>query len=534
MSDEVLPPGWAQIEIEDCLLPYPNGKRIRQGWSPQCEDHPAQSHDEWAVLRTSAIQDGSFVEAENKKLPRQLEPRPHLEVQAGDILITCAGPRSRCGVTCLVRATRPRLLISGKMYQLRADPGVIDRHYLELFLRESGARKKIDEMKTGISDSGLNLTHDRFRTLTIPLPPLAEQKRIVAKIEELFSELEAGEESLRVARRQLGVYRQSLLQQAFAGKLTKKWRTQNPAKLESPAQLLARIQSARQAYYEEQVKDWEAAVKAWESSGQKGKRPAKPSEPASTASKEFEGLEVPQGWAVEQIGNCQTDALIGLVRSADVQHAGPAGFRYIKMDRVDMQGNTDLDADVFVECTPDEVVRFSLRKGDILFNTRNSVELVGKVGIVRRDPETPTVYNNNLMRLRLPDCLDPFFVGLQLCAQPFRQRMEKVKKATTSVAAVYGKDFWPLPVVLCSLPEQQEIVRLLDAQFEVVARNEREIDAALQRSAALRQAILKKAFTGRLVPQDPSDEPATQLLARLRAERTHEPPRRRATLPRGD
>jgi len=71
----------------------------------------------------------------------------------------------------------------------------------------------------------------------------------------------------------------------------------------------------------------------------------------------------------------------------------------------------------------------------------------------------------------------------------------------------------------CSLPEQQEIVRLLDEQFEAIERNERELDAALQRSEALRQAILKKAFSGRLVPQDPADEPATELLARLQEER---------------
>lgn len=70
-----------------------------------------------------------------------------------------------------------------------------------------------------------------------------------------------------------------------------------------------------------------------------------------------------------------------------------------------------------------------------------------------------------------------------------------------------------------SLTEQQEIVRLLDEQFEVIERNERELDAALKRSEALRQAILKKAFTGRLVPQSPADEPAPTLLARLRAER---------------
>ena len=157
---ETLPHLWTQVPIEDCLLAYPNGRKIRQGWSPQCENHPAKTLDDWGVLKTSAIQDGEYVETANKHIPSKLKPRTQLEVETGDILITCAGPRSRCGVTCLVRKTRPKLLISGKMYQLRADPEIIDRHLLELFLREPGTKHKIDEMKTGISDSGLNPPSD--------------------------------------------------------------------------------------------------------------------------------------------------------------------------------------------------------------------------------------------------------------------------------------------------------------------------------------------------------------------------------------
>jgi len=81
------------------------------------------------------------------------------------------------------------------------------------------------------------------------------------------------------------------------------------------------------------------------------------------------------------------------------------------------------------------------------------------------------------------------------------------------------EDIRKLPTSLPSLPEQQEIVRFLDEQFTAIEQNEREIDAALKRSEALRQSILKKAFSGQLVPQDPADEPAAALLARIRENR---------------
>ena len=111
------------------------------------------------------------------------------------------------------------------------------------------------------------------------LPPfsLANQRRIVAKIEELFSEVDAGVASLKTARAQLGVYRQSLLKQAFEGKLTEKWRAQNPDKLEPAEQLLARIRSEREARYQQQLTDWQTAVEEWEAGGKEGRKPSKPS-----------------------------------------------------------------------------------------------------------------------------------------------------------------------------------------------------------------------------------------------------------------
>jgi len=169
------------------------------------------------VLKTTAIQDAEFQSEHNKQLPPALEPDPLLEVEQGDLLLTCAGPRVRCGVICLVRATRKRLMISGKMYRFRAESRIALAAYLEPFLRSHDTKKRINEMKTGISDSGLNLTLGRFKTLQVPLPPLPEQRRIVAKIEEWFSELDKGIENLKQARAKLVVYRQALLKHVRAG-----------------------------------------------------------------------------------------------------------------------------------------------------------------------------------------------------------------------------------------------------------------------------------------------------------------------------
>jgi type I restriction enzyme S subunit len=211
---------WNNIEIEEILEPLSNGTLIGQGWSPQCEKEASQSEDVWGVLKTTSIQAGYFLENQNKRLPDNLDPRPQHEVKPGDILITCAGPRNRCGVACLVRRTRKRLMISGKMYRFRVSTSKAMPEYIELYLQYHVAQKQIDGMKTGGSESGLNLTHARFRKLRIPLPSVDTQQKIVSKIEELFSELDKGVEELKKVEQQLKIYRQAVLKWAFEGRFT--------------------------------------------------------------------------------------------------------------------------------------------------------------------------------------------------------------------------------------------------------------------------------------------------------------------------
>jgi len=188
------------------------------------------------------------------------------------------------------------------------------------------------------------------------------------------------------------------------------------------------------------------------------------------------------------------ETLIGLDRGRDQQREEAIGVRYVKMNNVSMDGDVQTDDLVYVDASSDEVVRYELVNGDLLFNTRNSLELVGKVGIVRAVPAR-TVFNNNLMRIRTSDGVSPFFLGYQMCASDFRQRMEKVKKATTSVAAVYQKDLLPLAIALPPESEQVRIVAEIDRHLSIIREVEVEVDTNHQRAQALRQATLSSAFS---------------------------------------
>ena len=288
-NGEGLPKGWVEATIRDLLEPFEDGRILHHGWSPQCEKEPSLSSDEWGVLKTTAVQDGFYLSEHNKRLPSDLAPRPLLEVKEGDILITCAGPRNRCGVPCFVRATRPRLILSGKMYRFRVFSAGVNPIYVEALLRTRDSQTAIDRMKTGISDSGLNLTHKKFLLLPVRVAPTNEQRRIVAKIEELFSDLDAGVAALQRLKAKLKRYRAAVLKAAVEGKLTAEWRKKNRAK-ETGQQLLDRILvERRRNWEEEQLAGFEKAGKkpaaSWKDKYKEPTGPDKSTLP-----------ELPEGW----------------------------------------------------------------------------------------------------------------------------------------------------------------------------------------------------------------------------------------------
>lgn len=235
VKENELPKGWKWSPIKDVI------SELNQGWSPKCENTHSTSNDEWAVIKTSAIQHINFEEIENKRLPKHLTPRKQHELKTNDILITRAGPRVRVGVCCLVKNVRPKLLNCDKAYRIIADESKVLPVYLVQVLNTPRFLKIIDKCKTGGSDSGLNLTQTRFTSIEIPLPKdIDEQKRIISEIESRLSVCDKIEETIESSLQQAEALRLSIIKKAFEGKLVPQDPNDEPAE-----KLLERIRAAK-------------------------------------------------------------------------------------------------------------------------------------------------------------------------------------------------------------------------------------------------------------------------------------------------
>ena len=352
----------------------------------------------------------------------------------------------------------------------------------------------------------VHVTKGKFESTKIALPPLPEQHRIVAKIEELFSGLDKGIENLKTARAQLKVYRQALLKHAFEGKLTAQWRAENQGKLETAAALLKNIQQERAQRYQQQLADWEAA-------GKQGGKPKAPKPlPPLTAEELAELPELPEGWVGARLGWMTCSVEYGTSAKSAESGACPV----LRMGNI-QNGKFDWTDLVFTD-DEDEITKYLLRGGDVLFNRTNSPELVGKSAIFKSNK--PAIFAGYLIRVnQIATIAESQYLNYFLNSHIAKQHGNTVKTDGVNQSNINGEKLVNYPFPFCSLEEQKVIVELLDAKLSEVDQLELTLTTSLQQAEALRQSILKKAFAGLLVPQDPHDEPASALLARIQAER---------------
>jgi type I restriction enzyme S subunit len=186
------------------------------GWSPACEDLPSPSPEVWGVLRTTAIQRMEYVEKENKQLPAHLDPRPMAEVKKGDVLFTRAGPMNRVGISCFVESTRPKLMLSDKIIRFRPKSNALDGRFTVLCLNAGATAKFLEEAKSGMAASQVNISQAKLKAAPIPTPPISEQLRIVAKVDELMALCDELKAHLQQARQQHAQLASVLVEQAVS------------------------------------------------------------------------------------------------------------------------------------------------------------------------------------------------------------------------------------------------------------------------------------------------------------------------------
>ena len=392
--------------------------------------------------------------------------------------------------------------------------------YLCYYMRRDGFRDHLASQASGVGGSLMRIKASNFADYPVPIAPVPEQHRIVAKIEELFSELDKGIESLKAARTKLDVYRQAVLKHAFEGKLTAKWREENKDKLETPVQLLARIKREREARYEQQLQEWEAAVKKWEEGGKLGKRPArtpKLKEISHPSLSETETLPpLPDGWSYLRLGLGIDEPKYGSSKKCDYSYTGTGVLRIPNVVR-GIVNASDLKGARFDE---HEKRVYGLSSGDILvIRSNGSISIVGRCALISK-AEEQFLYAGYLIRLRCNRvALHPEYLAALLSSHLLRTQIEHKARSTSGVNNINSGEIQSLIVPLCSLREQDVVVELLSASLSSIDAIEAEIDSELLKVDALRRSVLRKAFAGQLVAQDPHDEPASVLLDRIRAER---------------
>ncbi len=373
---------------------------------------------------------------------------------SGDLIITKLG--YPLGLCCKVPEKFKYGIIVADLMRLRPSKMAVYDNFLIYAINCNIVQNQFKAITKGTTRPRVNLTI--VRDIKIPLPPLPEQHRIVAKIEALFSSLDKGIESLKTAQQQLKVYRQAVLKWAFEGKLTN-----------------------------DNVIDG----------------------------------ELPEGW--KRVKLDKIAEAIDPQPSHRTPPVDPKGVPYVGI------GDVNKDRGVFDFANARKVSKIVLDEHIERYSINEGDFIIGKIGTIGKPFKIPVnrfytlSANVVLIKPYKSLCLSSYLFYLS-SSNIIENQFTRGSKATTQAAfgiqKVRNLDI-PIPPTLA---EQHRIVSEIESRLSVCDKLEESIIHSLKKAEALRQSILKKAFEGKLVSQDPSDDPASVLLERIKAEKEKNKP----------
>ncbi len=418
--------------------------------------------------------------------------------QAGDILLSIRAPVGPTNIASTLAC------IGRGLAAIRAERG-ISQQYVFYFFRH--IESWLSEQGTGTTFAAIS--GQFLREIPISVAPALEQTRIVEKLEELLSDLDAGVNELKVAQKKLGQYRQSLLKAAVEGELTADWRSKNQVK-ETGAQLLQRILKERRTRWEtKQLAKYKDQNKT-PPTGWKEKYP-EPAKPDITNLP-----KIPEGWAWASVDQLSESVRNGISKTPNTEGKG---FPIFKINAVRPM-SVNFTAIKHIDIEESEVSDYWVEVGDVLATRYNgSVDLLGVFGMVKAVPQR-TLHPDKLIRMKP-------LLGMQLGAWlevsgnigVSRSHLVSRVKTTAGQTGISGEDLKKTPVPLAPFVEQEYALAVLEERLQAFKLLETATELSLKQSNAERQIILRAAFSGQLVPQNPSEEPASILLKRIQIER---------------
>nr|WP_302143273.1 restriction endonuclease subunit S [Halomonas alkalicola] len=434
------------------------------------------------LLRTSDISTGRVNWKTVPTCVNEPDDPSKFFLNAGDIVVARAGS---VGKSFLIREDVTDAVFAS--YLVRFTPKILPE-YVNFFMQSRRYWEQIEDKSSGIAIPNVNAS--KLSQVEIPVAPLNEQRRIVDKIESLFAQLDHGEAGLRDVQKLLARYRQSVLKVAVTGQLTANWRAENADRLESGSDLLARILEARR--------------ENWQGRG-KYKEPAVPDT--------SDMPELPKGWvwaSTEQVAFVETGAT---PKKGNSEYYDGGDIPWVTSTAVNESSIASPQAYITERALKETNAKL-FPVGTLvvaMYGEGKTRGMVSELGIEAATNQACAALVVEHLSAALRRHLKWFY---KFYYEAVRLLSSGGVQPNLNLSLVKATCF-PLP----GENEADEIVARLDKEMHRIELINQSCQAELTRSAALRQSILKDAFAGKLVPQDPSDEPASELLARIRAER---------------
>ena len=480
-----IPQGWEKTTLNDICLPVNKVK-------------PRDTRNQpFAYLDITSVDNSTFrVVSPKFYLGRDAPSRARQKVRSGDTLFSTV--RTYLKNVAMIPPDLDGAVASTGFCVLRPANGIDLRFMFHLVL-DDAFTSNLNPLQRGTSYPAVR---DRdVLSQKVLLPPLAEQRRIVAEIERHLTRLESSVAALKRVQANLKRYRASVLKDACEGRLVPteadlaraEGRDYEPADI-----LLERIQAERRAH-------WETLEK------RRGKYRVPPTPDT------YALPELPEGWVWATLA--QISDLKGGVTKGRRYRAGESlkALPYLRVANV-QRGYLDLSEMKLIEVSQGVADQLALVPGDILFTEGGDRDKLGR-GWVWKGEIDECIHQNHVFRARLLlNDIPPEFVSWW--GNSFGQIFfNQSGKQTTNLASINLSVLSGFPIPLPPLAEQRRIVAEVERRLSVIQQTEASVEANLTRAERLRQSILKQAFSGRLVPQDPNDEPASVLLERIHAER---------------